>query len=110
MSHLLLDLTADIIPPLSAISTKMVELCDDQDFKILDIVERQFEPHGETIVIVLSESHFTVHTYPEKNMVAIDLYSCRYKDVRLHTIATEMALLFDAFAMNKRIVERVGLE
>lgn len=36
----------------------------------------QFEPHGVTGVIVLSESHFSAHTYPETNSVYLDLFCC----------------------------------
>jgi len=35
-----------------------------------------FEPHGLTAVWILSESHFTVHTYPESNYVSMDCYTC----------------------------------
>lgn len=36
----------------------------------------QFEPYGATGVIVLSESHFSVHTYPEYEKVYLDLFCC----------------------------------
>jgi S-adenosylmethionine decarboxylase len=36
----------------------------------------QFEPVGVTGVIVLSESHFSIHTWPEKNMAVVDVFTC----------------------------------
>ncbi|MFC1800848.1 adenosylmethionine decarboxylase [Nanoarchaeota archaeon] len=36
----------------------------------------QFEPHGATGVIVLAESHISVHTWPENGTAAIDIFSC----------------------------------
>lgn len=36
----------------------------------------QFEPIGTTGVIVLSESHFSAHTYPESSKVYLDLFCC----------------------------------
>jgi S-adenosylmethionine decarboxylase proenzyme len=36
----------------------------------------QFEPQGVTGVIVLSESHFSAHTYPEDDKVYLDLFCC----------------------------------
>ena len=36
----------------------------------------QFEPCGVTGVIVLSESHFSVHTYPEDDKIYLDIFCC----------------------------------
>lgn len=36
----------------------------------------QFEPEGVTGVIVLSESHFSAHTYPEHDQIYVDLFCC----------------------------------
>jgi len=34
-------------------------------------------PNGAiTLVLILAESHLSIHTWPEENMVAIDLFSC----------------------------------
>ena len=35
-----------------------------------------FKPHGHTAVWILSESHFTLHTYPESNYISVDCYTC----------------------------------
>lgn len=36
----------------------------------------QFTPQGVTGVLVLSESHLSIHTYPEEGFAAIDCYTC----------------------------------
>ena len=36
----------------------------------------QFAPHGVTGVFLLEESHLSVHTWPENNYAALDLFSC----------------------------------
>lgn len=36
----------------------------------------KFSPQGVTGVLVLSESHLSVHTYPEEGFAAIDCYTC----------------------------------
>jgi S-adenosylmethionine decarboxylase proenzyme len=35
-----------------------------------------FCPHGLTAVAILAESHLAVHTWPEHDYVAIDIYTC----------------------------------
>jgi S-adenosylmethionine decarboxylase len=36
----------------------------------------QFEPIGATGVLLLSESHVCIHTWPEFNAAAIDIFCC----------------------------------
>ena len=43
---------------------------------LLELHCRPFHPQGLTAVAVLSESHLTVHTWPEEEYVAVDLFTC----------------------------------
>lgn len=43
---------------------------------VLNVSTKEFDPHGVTILVLLSESHLSIHTYPEKNFAAIDCYTC----------------------------------
>ncbi len=36
----------------------------------------EFEPSGMTAVCLLSESHASIHTYPEMGSVYVDLFTC----------------------------------
>jgi S-adenosylmethionine decarboxylase len=36
----------------------------------------QFEPHGVSAIYLLSESHFSVHTWPEYGYMALDIFTC----------------------------------
>jgi len=37
----------------------------------------QFKPFGATAVVLLAESHISIHTWPEKNgMAALDIFTC----------------------------------
>lgn len=52
-------------------------ICNKYGFSVLNKVEHQFEPQGFTLLYLLSESHLSIHTFPEKKYVAIDLYTCK---------------------------------
>ncbi len=39
-------------------------------------VFHEFSPHGVSGVVLISESHFSVHTWPEHNYAAVDLFTC----------------------------------
>ena len=43
---------------------------------ILDFDIHRFEPHGLSAILVLKESHFSVHTWPEFGYLAVDIFSC----------------------------------
>lgn len=45
-------------------------------FKVVAESHYQFQPQGSSGSYVLSESHFNYHTYPENNLLIIDIYSC----------------------------------
>ena len=36
----------------------------------------QFQPHGVSGVIIIEESHYTIHTWPEHGYAAVDLFYC----------------------------------
>lgn len=36
----------------------------------------KFEPHGVSGVVVLAESHLSIHTWPEYGYAATDIYTC----------------------------------
>ncbi len=35
-----------------------------------------FSPHGVSGVVVIAESHLTIHTWPEHHYAAVDIFSC----------------------------------
>jgi len=43
---------------------------------ILNIFSHCFLPQGCTVVIALSESHVSCHTWPENGCIAVDVYTC----------------------------------
>jgi len=36
----------------------------------------KFSPHGVSGIVVISESHITIHTWPEYGYAAIDVFTC----------------------------------
>lgn len=46
------------------------------DLHVVKFFSHAFEPDGITLIAIISESHFAMHTYPESNLVSLDLYTC----------------------------------
>lgn len=47
---------------------------------ILGGIHHKFNPFGVTVVLLLSESHLSIHTYPEHGYASIDCYTCGNAD------------------------------
>ena len=60
------------------LSTLLKNICSIYGFQILKEVDYSFEPIGCTILFLLSESHISIHTFPEKNHISFDIYTCRH--------------------------------
>ena len=47
--------------------------------KVLDLISNKFEPQGVTAIALLAESHISIHTWPESNYSAVDIFTCGQK-------------------------------
>ena len=43
---------------------------------VLNLVSNKFEPLGVTAIALLAESHLSIHTWPESQYAAIDIFTC----------------------------------
>jgi len=53
------------------------EALKKDNFNVLDFLSFNFQPQGFTALVLLSESHLAIHTYPEHNAIYFNMYSCR---------------------------------
>jgi len=58
------------------LQAQMIEAAEASGATVLSVQSKQFEPQGATVLVLLSESHLSIHTYPEKGFAAIDCYTC----------------------------------
>jgi S-adenosylmethionine decarboxylase len=50
---------------------------------IIKSLFHKFSPHGVSGIIVVAESHFAIHTWPEHGYASVDLFSCGEFDYML---------------------------
>ncbi|MAS96665.1 MAG: adenosylmethionine decarboxylase [Verrucomicrobiales bacterium] len=43
-------------------------------------LSHQFKPFGVTCMVLIAESHFSLHTWPEKGYAAMDIFTCGEMD------------------------------
>ena len=66
-----------LLNDISQLKELLDTICEKNNYTILQKTEHLFEPQGCTIMYMLSESHISIHTFPEKAYIAFDLYTCR---------------------------------
>ena len=77
--HLLIELfdcDPDVINNLEAVKGALVEAARRAQATIVDVVFREFNPFGISGVVVIAESHLSIHTWPEYRYAAVDIFSC----------------------------------
>lgn len=43
---------------------------------VLDVLRHKFDPQGVSLVLLLAESHLSVHTWPEAGECYVDVFTC----------------------------------
>jgi len=80
--HLLIELydcDSKILADVKKVEEIMVEAAKATKARIVDVIFHNFKPHGVSGVVVIAESHLTIHTWPEHNFASIDIYTCGAK-------------------------------
>lgn len=67
---------ADRLDDLARLEELMVEAARAAGATVLGVKMHRFEPHGVSGVVVIAESHLTIHTWPELGYAAVDAFTC----------------------------------
>ena len=76
--HVIIELwgCSDAINDSELVKTAMLDAVRAANATLLNIFVHTFSPQGVTGVAVLSESHLSIHTWPEHGYVAADVFTC----------------------------------
>ncbi len=77
--HILLELeecSVDILDDLKAIELALLEAARRARATIIESRFHRFSPFGISGVVVIAESHLTIHTWPEYQYAAVDIFTC----------------------------------
>ncbi|WP_063050165.1 adenosylmethionine decarboxylase [Nocardia arthritidis] len=67
---------ADLCDDLERLESALRESLIAAGVTICDVVHKKFEPQGVTVLALLSESHASIHTYPESGDIFVDVFTC----------------------------------
>ena len=77
--HILVDFHAcnpELLKKVDYISEAMMIAAKKSEATIVGKCFKQFEPWGVSGVIVIAESHISIHTWPEYGLASVDYFSC----------------------------------
>jgi len=77
--HFLMELTGcnpDIIGDLERVKQLMLEAAVRANATVVTSAFHRFYPQGVSGVVVIEESHLSLHSWPEYGYVALDIYTC----------------------------------
>ena len=79
--HMICDIknirNKNLIHDLKKMELLLETICKAYDFTVLNRAAHEFSPQGLSILYLLSESHISIHTFPERDYIALDIYTCR---------------------------------
>lgn len=78
-SHIIAELSfcaPEMLSDLAKVREAMVRAAFEAGAEVREVAFHRFHPHGVSGVVVISESHLSVHTWPEYRYAAIDIYTC----------------------------------
>ena len=67
---------AKIVDDEKKMGKMLVGAANASESTVLSVVTHRFSPQGMTGVVLLGESHIAIHTWPEINYIAVDIFTC----------------------------------
>ena len=77
--HLLLELrecNVAVLDDLKYLENALVSAAIESGATVLDKSFHQFAPQGVSGVVLIAESHLSLHTWPEHAYAAVDIFTC----------------------------------
>ncbi|AUN96689.1 hypothetical protein DOM21_18370 [Bacteriovorax stolpii] len=101
--HLLFDAVCE--RDFTAADIEHIKDVIEKNLTVVSKIEHKFTPHGETIVFILAESHFSLHTYPENRFISLDIYVCNM-ETDLKKIVNEISKVVPFEKVDQRFLSR----
>jgi S-adenosylmethionine decarboxylase len=67
---------ADTLNDLHGLERLMVKAALESGAEVREVAFHKFAPQGVSGVVIISESHLTIHSFPEHGYASIDVYTC----------------------------------
>ena len=73
------DCNKNLLNDREKVEKMMVEAALESGAEVREVAFHKFAPQGVSGVVVISESHLAIHTFPEHGYASIDVFTCGEK-------------------------------
>jgi S-adenosylmethionine decarboxylase len=70
------DCNPDTLKDLSKVKEALVSAAKEAKATIIDVSFHEFNPFGISGMVVIAESHLSIHTWTEYGYAAVDIFTC----------------------------------
>ena len=107
--HYIVDID-DMVTDLINDNKSLIEICEKAlelgEVTILNKMIHHFEPHGLTLLYLLTESHFSLHTWPEHHKIRIDFFSCENNESKCNIVIDHLKTGMNCMDMKVKMLKR----
>ncbi|HCY87773.1 MAG TPA: adenosylmethionine decarboxylase [Desulfobacteraceae bacterium] len=89
------DCSPEALLDKTAVENALLRAARDSGATVISASFHQFVPQGVSGVVIIAESHFTIHAWPEHNYAAVDIFTCG-DNIDLDRAIHAMQASFDA--------------
>lgn len=97
------DCNVDILNDIELIERIFVDAALKAGAEVREVAFHRFAPYGVSGVVIISESHLTIHSFPEHGYASIDVYTCGAK------IDPNVAVEYIAQSLESKISEKMEI-
>lgn len=95
---------APVLDDLEGIRNTLLDAADRAGATIVENAFHKFAPQGVSGVVVIAESHLSIHTWPELGYAALDLFTCNLE----MDLEPSFVLLREVFQPEDMHVKRIA--
>ncbi len=75
-------------------------------FGLISLHSHSYEPHGLTVLGIISESHVVIHTYPEAAHASVDIFTCSPEPEKSRSIVDHFVTYLAPAHVRRALIQR----
>jgi S-adenosylmethionine decarboxylase len=95
----------EILKDLNKITDFMVSAAKEAKATVVEVAFHEFNPFGISGMVIIAESHLSIHTWPEYGYAAVDIFTCGDL-IKPEVAADYLVEKFECGRMDKKVLSR----